>query len=376
MKKQRWLGVLISVIVGGGLGAVIGYLQASNVETETTFWRLIGTLLSLTLSFLLHVCIHELGHLCFGKLSGYQFSSIRFGSFILLHQDGKLQWKRYTLAGTGGQCLMVPPSPYSPSMPILLYNLGGSLANLLLSAVSVGCFLLSEQTTFLVFSLVGVALALMNGIPMRLGLVANDGYNAFYLRKNEAAVYSFWAQLQMNAAQTKGIRLKDMPLEWFELPEQAHWDDSLCAAIGVFSCSRFMDELNFEAAKKQIDCLLEHATGLLGVHRMFLTVDRVYCALLEGTDLQELQAWFTPEFRHFLKKERKNISVLRMNYAYALLAKYNPEEAAQKRLEFDRIARSYPYSAVVENERELLDLADQCVQAQAEKQGVSRGKQK
>lgn len=38
---------------------------------------------------------------------------------------------------------------------------------------------------------------MMNGIPMRMGTVDNDGYNAFALSKNKEAVEAFWVQLKV-----------------------------------------------------------------------------------------------------------------------------------------------------------------------------------
>lgn len=56
----------------------------------------------------LNIIIHELGHIVFGKLSGYEFISYRVGSLMLLKRDGKFVWKRYAIPGTGGQVVMRP----------------------------------------------------------------------------------------------------------------------------------------------------------------------------------------------------------------------------------------------------------------------------
>ena len=55
----------------------------------------------------------------------------------------------------------------------------------------------------------------MNGIPMRLGNVDNDGYNALCLGKSPAALRSFWLQMKINQQISRGVRLKDMPEDWF-----------------------------------------------------------------------------------------------------------------------------------------------------------------
>ena len=39
------------------------------------------------------------------------------------------------------------------------------------------------------FFITGLIIAMANGIPMRLGTVDNDGYNAFSIRKNNASCW-------------------------------------------------------------------------------------------------------------------------------------------------------------------------------------------
>ena len=75
--------------------------------------------------------IHELGHLIFGLLSGYKFSSFRIGNLMLLKTGGKLKIKKLKIAGTAGQCLMSPPDMKDNKMPVIAYNLGGAILNLL-----------------------------------------------------------------------------------------------------------------------------------------------------------------------------------------------------------------------------------------------------
>ena len=43
------------------------------------------------------IIIHELGHLIFGLLSGYKFSSFRIGNIMLVKTGGKLKFKKLTI---------------------------------------------------------------------------------------------------------------------------------------------------------------------------------------------------------------------------------------------------------------------------------------
>ena len=104
--------------------------------------------------------------------------------------------------GTGGQCLLAPPELVDGKMPYILYNLGGSLFNLLLALAALLLCLGVEghgylQILFMALFIVGIFLSLMNAVPLPVGGVNNDGYNALYLGKDKEAVSCFWLQLKI-----------------------------------------------------------------------------------------------------------------------------------------------------------------------------------
>ena len=88
-------------------------------------------ILILLFSIFLQVLLHEGGHLVCGLATGYRFVSFRIFNLTFIRKDGKLCIKRFSLAGTGGQCLLTPPERPLEDIPTTLYNLGGVLANLL-----------------------------------------------------------------------------------------------------------------------------------------------------------------------------------------------------------------------------------------------------
>lgn len=51
------------------------------------------------------------------------------------------------------------------------------------------------STVFFLFAIVSFAVAIINGVPMCMGTVDDDGYNALVLTSNPKAVEAFWVQL-------------------------------------------------------------------------------------------------------------------------------------------------------------------------------------
>lgn len=368
-KKIPWqtaLVFLVFVALGGFCGVMIArHMDTISTPDQTMGESLVlfaGMILVLYALLVLQIVVHEGGHLVFGLLSGYRFLSFRVGSFMWIKLEGKLRFKRLSLAGTGGQCLMDPPDMVDGKLPVVLYNLGGSILNLISALLCAGLFVLTQDLAFwpivfLMAALIGVIYALINGIPLRMGAVDNDGHNALSLGKDPAALRSFWIQMKMAALQAQGVRLKDMPEEWFELPEEEGMKNSLVAVLAVFRCNRLMEDHKFQAAREEMTKLVSGENALMGIYQNLLTCDLIYCELLFENRRSHLERMVTKGQKKFMKNMKKFPSVLRTQYAYALLGEGDRAKAEKIRKEFEKVGKSYPYPIEWEGERELMDLA-------------------
>ncbi len=320
-------------------------------------------LLGFYAGLLLQIVIHESGHLVFGLISGYRFVSFRIGSTILYRQNGKYRLARYSLAGTGGQCLLSPPDLRDGKMPVTLYNLGGVLFNLIFSVlfftltyVSIPLWL---KALLLGAAVSGAIMTLTNGIPLHTATVNNDGSNLFHLKKDPQACKALWMQLRVNERQTLGERLKDMPDEWFAVPEAPNPGNSMISAQLVFCCNRLMDCQKLADANLEMKELLERDTSMPGIYRSILLTDRIYCALIQGNDADGIiEKWNGVELNGFKRAMKNYPSLIRTEYAYALLFLKDKEKAAHQKERFQKVAKQYPYKGDVESEWELILLAD------------------
>lgn len=127
---QKYIGMAFFVLMGAACGFLM-VMYMDGFGTERTLHEeilsIIGLLFGMYAAILVHVIIHEAGHLVFGLLSGYKFSSFRIFSFMWVKEGDKISVRRLSIAGTGGQCLMSPPDMVDGKIPVVLYNLGGSL---------------------------------------------------------------------------------------------------------------------------------------------------------------------------------------------------------------------------------------------------------
>lgn len=370
---SKWLLLLL---VGFLIGVVAGKLLVNTdfLSLGSPFESGVKVFLVLVAVYcigFLQVIIHELGHLVCGLLTGYKFSMFRIVSFALVKKDGVLQFKRYTLAGTGGQCLLSPPpadfdkNNGDCTIPVIWYNAGGSLFNILFGLLAVvlifaGSFSPIVEVLLIIWGVLGIFSGLVNGIPLRMGDVENDGRNILSLLRSKDARRAFWIQMKINEELVAGKRLKEMPEEWFVLPEESKAENSIVASIGVFAENRLMDSQMFQEAEVLALRLLRQKTGIMGIYRYFLRLDRLYLELIGQGRRELLDAIYTKELKSFAKTMKNFPAVMRTMYAWELLGKEVPDrkKAEALRKNFEKIALTYPYAGDIESERALIHTVD------------------
>ena len=368
--KKKKIGQILIPVCFVLIGAVCGILFMKYLDRPETagtsgggkILTILVALVSMCAALILQIIIHEAGHLVFGLLTGYRFISFRVSSFMWMKDNDRIRFKRMSIAGTGGQCLMAPPDLKDGKMPVQLYNYGGAIMNLIASAISGGLSLLCPAGSlfrpFLLMMLVtGIAYALMNGLPLRMSLANNDGRNAWDLARSPEAVRAFWTTMKMNELSARGVCLRDMPEEWFAVPDEEGMKNGITSSLGAVACSRLMEQGRFEEADALMERLLSQNNGIPGVLRKMLVCDRIYVELIRENRPEALEALRTKDQLKFMKSMKKYPSVLRTEYAYALLAEKDPEKAQTVMEAFEKAARTYPNPNDITIERELMETA-------------------
>lgn len=367
----QWLMMACCLLFGAFFGIlIVQTMDAASLNYATDGQVLLiwlALLVGLYVIFFLEIVLHEAGHLVFGLLTGYGFVSFRVGSLMLLKNEQGWRVRKFRLGGTGGQCLLDPPPIVDGKMPHVLYNLGGVIVNLIAAVVCFGCTFLCEDGT-LVHALlvtaacVGLLFALTNGLPVPMEQ-ANDGRNALDLGKEPEALTAFRTQLVVNKLNVNGMRLKDMPAEYFVWPGQESRSNVLIAGIAILCANRLLDGHRFgECAARLDEMLADEPEKLPGMFRKLLLNDRIYLHLLEG-ESEIAQQLMTKEQLKFMRVMNGQLPIHRTAYAYALLAEGNSANAERALEEFEKAAKNYPHEQEIASERELIALAQQRAEA-------------
>ncbi|MGN1190762.1 MAG: hypothetical protein ACI4SL_10260 [Candidatus Ornithospirochaeta sp.] len=365
IKSKGRFGTLISIVcfcvIGLGCGIAVTPLIDYFLEGDgNIFIAIMGLLLMISLMYIaifLEMAIHEAGHLVFGLLTGYKFVSYRIASFTFIKEEGKLKVKKFSLPGTGGQCLMSPPE-YSSSMPYVLYNAGGAIFNFLSFALFLLLFYIFSAVPFLssfllMTAFISLGLGAMNIIPFIYG---NDGSNIMNIHRSEIEKKSFWAQMEMAGKQLEGLRLKDMEEEVFPVRKSEEIEGIMSSSALAYYESRLLDEGEFEKALSVSKEALSSPL-LPGVLKTAMKCDEIYLLLVLGKDKKEIDAIKDKKLIKEMNGMKGMLFVMRCEYAYALLYEENGNKAIEIRKVFDTTSESYPSPSEVEGERYLMDKA-------------------
>ncbi|MBR3333308.1 MAG: M50 family metallopeptidase [Clostridia bacterium] len=363
----QWLAIILFMLIGAACGVLI-LMYLEQVKKDGTGKN--EYILSFLLMFVgvyaamfIQIILHEAGHLIFGLMTGYRFCSFRIFNLMWVRAEEHIRFRKLNIAGTGGQCLMIHPDLKDGKMPVMLYNFGGAIVNLITAVICVGLSFLCPVrslawTILMIFAVIGLAFALMNGLPVKMGPVNNDGKNALDLSRSREATRAFWIQMKVNEQISKGIRVKDMPDEWFTVPSDEAMKNGIVATVGVLACSRLMDLHLFGEADTLMKRLIAQENGIVGLYHSLMICDRMYVEMISENRQEVLDGMRSKDQLKIMKAMRKYPSVLRTEYVYALLAEKDPEKAEKALAQFCQCTKSYPYPCEIEGETELIKLAE------------------
>lgn len=369
--------LLIGALIGGAaVGATIFIIEGSDGTVDVL--RKVGELplvdfvvpivlafVAMAVAIVLHIVLHEAGHLLMGLATGYRFSSFRIGSIAFVRREGRISIRRYKLAGTGGQCLMLPPEVPAERVPFFWYNAGGVVMNIVVALLALVMLITCDLSMWwsewsMMMVIVGLFLAVVNGIPMRPGGMQNDGMNILTLYRNPEKRKDLMHQLQIAAAATEGKRASEMPAEWFDSDPMDDPKDLIRLASRLNHQARLIDQGLFVEAHTDVADLLAHFDELPQIVRFELAGEYVFTELLTTGRKEIVEKYWTKKQADYVKAGAKFSSAKqRILFAYALYAENDADKAWQIYRDTLRLQDDYLIAGEVRSDlalmKELLD---------------------
>lgn len=361
--KETLIKIFLFIILLG-VGAVVGYKSAQvGIFSQSSILDLVLILSVILVSFSVQIIVHEGGHLICGLLSGYEFVSFRVGSLTFIKEDGKFAIKKFNIRGTGGQCLMQPKAKDYEECPYILYNLGGILMNAIVSILCFIIYVVGDANRYLDLILIsmigsGICTFIVNGIPMKISGVANDGYNLLSMKKDKFMRYCFYTQLRVNGLMSKGIRIKDMPLLWFEIDKKSDFSNPLVTAVKCMEANYYHDKLEFDKAKECYEFLLDYDPKIIKLYEYEIKCELVFYEIMENKDEEEIKKLYTKQLRSYVKSSKCQISKIRLMYAYALMVEKDMDKVKKILDDIEKVKKTYPNKGEIESELAIIRFID------------------
>ena len=321
---------------------------------------ILSVLIAMLLSIFFMVVTHELGHLIFGRLTGYTFVSFRIFSLMLLRENGKWKLRRQKVPGTAGQCLMAPPRKKDGNYPYKLYNLGGILFCGVLSLIPIAISLfISEHPLgmpLFIFGFVSFFMNLMNAIPTDGKSMLNDATNLRLANKSTAGRTAFWNQLEYIHLHSKGIRTADMPEEMFFRPHENDLSNPLVQWQSMANMERYEDMGDYEPAQAEANLILEKSPFLNPLYEDYFKTEIVYLGSLLGNDTDRVEKYEKElQKRNMIKN---SVNSARAQYAYQKLVQKDTEAADSALKFFEKKIGKEPYQTSKDFERRQMEYID------------------
>jgi hypothetical protein len=382
-KSKFKLASILPHIIGAAIGLLFVFFFVDNNVQKSTgessfaleFVPILILLISFSFGTVLHVVLHELGHLICGLLSGYRFISFSVGHMMLVKENGKLKKKKYGVAGVSGQCLMSPPEPVNGAYPFLLYNLGGCCMNFIVSGIFLTLFLVLREVVaysefiFLPIAFEGVILGIINVLPIKMGGISTDGHNIVSLQKSELSRRDFWVLLTISARMARGGRLNDLPDSWFEVTEGYDFNDTISANVATLRLGWLIEHHDFAEAKALAERILHEGEKLVELLKNEVRCELLFLEIIgeENPKRQDsIEQLYTHELKKYIKSSKNQLPKLRLMYAYEKIVSRNDGMARKYYESFKKNSLTYPYAGDLKTERELLEIVDELAKKYAD----------
>lgn len=248
-------------------------------------------------------------------------------------------------------------------MPYEAYLLGGVAANLATAAAAFAASIYAESVfgiyLCVAIMLAGVVAALLNGIPMRIGGVPNDGCTVRMMGCSADMRRMMWVQLKVNALYSRGEMLRDMPDEWFALPDDADMSNHLYATIAGLDASRRMERGDFARAYDRLETMRAAGDRLIGLFRMEAACEQMTAGVLTHRSRAEIERVFPEAAERYARLySRYMISRALTLYIWERFVRRDAEKAAEAARRVRDMAERYPVRGEAQACVELLDRAE------------------
>lgn len=346
------INIIIMMTSFGYIGFRIAQTARKIDNSEKTFLIiLILGYASMAVGFIVHIILHEGGHLIAGIISGYKFVSFRIGSLaLIMNKHDKLELRKMTIMGTGGQCLMCPPDVETEKCPYKLYHSMGGLTNIFLGLLAIifRIILPNNLVSFCfleIFGVIGIALGLTNLIPAKNNGIQNDGYNLIDLKHNLMARECMNLVLSLNAQITVADSYDELPKHMVDKLKHIDFtkeDTSNCSIANAFNIQAgiYFAEGNYEKAH-ELQKYIANCPDILPIFKNEAKCECLFFEIINGSDSKTIDDLYDKKLQKYITATSIYPARNRLMYAYYKLYKKDEKKASEYFSKLEKSVKTY-----------------------------------
>lgn len=348
-RTKRILKNVVFVLSMAVFGGIIGFYSGYFIGNFTKHLKdemslpifLVLMCLSMFVTFLLQIIIHETGHLVMGMLTGYEFLFYRAFNLLFIKEKGRINIRWHKNGETAGQCCLYPPKMRDPKKaryPFFLYHAGGVLFNLLFSGICIFILLYFRPNNIFVNLLLvplagwGILFFFQNSYPFSKRFTI-DGSNIRRMMKSTAARFYFYRELRFVDYFSTGKHIKDLPVEEL-LPKPTDWyDDDFVLAMEYTTYGDYLSANgNYLEALKQYKMVIAYFLQVPEQIRNLLLIQYLFLLIVNDAPIEIVKDLYESDNIQSMKKKIRQISNVSVAlYAYQILILKDEIEAEKTR---------------------------------------------
>lgn len=322
-KKMGYIATSLGImtIAFGIVISILKYISVAGITMIfSDFVFIIMLIVLYAVCIGIQIAIHEIGHLLFGIMFGYQLKAFQIGRFIVF-KDNKIEIIRADKFSQVGQCVMMPPKRIR-NVSTLLYNYGGCIFNFGISLL----ILLLISTNIITIHLVpltifissGFYVFIVNFIPCIRNSISSDSLNALLLTNNSKMFNTYLLQLKIFNQLLVGKRPRELNLFDSDMDRVYNHQNPYSFYPIIMLYYALLDKGDYIKANEVLKNLSDNSSKYSDANREKIVIEEIYLKCLNSEELA-LSDNEEKIFRNL--KKSCSIDAIRVLHTYYLFVK-------------------------------------------------------
>jgi hypothetical protein len=273
----------------------------------------------------------------------------------MVKEKNKMKIKKYAVADTAGECVMMPPEIKKGKYPYVLFRISGIAMNLATAIIAIILLLVVNpigkypwNMWCVIYAVVGIITSLYNGIPVIIDGIPNDGYVLLHMLESKEARLAVHSQLLIYAFLSKGGSYSDVPYEQFCFNSTGEIRNFLVIRVKMLEYKWHLEHLDFVQAAKCLEATNQFFNSLPRSQQYEINSEKMFVEILCDKDDDIISKLYNSDVRKYIEDSQDTLTKNRIQMAYNAGIKQDMREAHKNYMQLKSGAKSAPIKGETE----------------------------